>query len=86
MAVCRLAILDYKFNDNLGGYDANDLKDCVAFAQWQLRLGFKVGFDGQDWRGFINWAKRKLKRIGRVNKDKKIPAHPRVKNVSPKIN
>lgn len=61
MAVCRLAILSYRDNVNYGGYDRCDIIDCIAFARQQLEEGITVGFDGQDWRGFIKWATHKLK-------------------------
>lgn len=69
MAVCRLAILSYSLNEDLGGYDIQDLEDCIAFARWSLGLGIKTGFDGQDWRSFINWAKRKLAYYNKESKD-----------------
>jgi len=60
MAVCRLAILSYRDRKDYGGYDKGDLLDCIQFAKWQLEKGIKIGFDGQDWQGFIRWAKSKL--------------------------
>jgi len=63
MAVCRLAILDYRDKSNCGGYDAQDLQDCINFAEWELEQGIKIGFDGQDWHGFIKWGKQKLEEI-----------------------
>ena len=63
MAVCRLAIMSYRDNDDLGGYDQGDLKDCIAFAHCELEYGHEAGFDGQDWRGFIKWAKHKIKQM-----------------------
>ena len=61
VAVCRLAILSYRDKKDYGGYDANDLNDCIAFARYELVWGNKFGFDGQDWGGFIKWAEKKLK-------------------------
>ena len=61
MAVCRLAIMSFNENTDLGGYDIGDLKDCIQFGQWQLEMGKKTGFDGQDWRLFVKWAKHKVK-------------------------
>ena len=61
MAVCRLAIISFKNNHDIGGYSIYDLKDCIAFGQWQLELGIPIGFDGQDWKMFITWAKHKIK-------------------------
>ena len=66
MAVCRLALLSYRDNIDLGGYSIYDLKDCIAFAQWQLEMGIETGFDGQDWRGFTKWAKHKIKALERL--------------------
>jgi hypothetical protein len=63
MAVCRLAILSFIRNEDLGGYDIHDLKDCIAFGQDQLELGITTGFDGQDWKCFIKWAKHKIKEM-----------------------
>jgi hypothetical protein len=63
MAVCKLAIHSFIYNEDLGGYDIHDLKDCIAFGQWELDLGHKIGFDGQDWRCFIKWAKHKIKEV-----------------------
>jgi len=62
MAVCRLAILSYRDNTDYGGYDDYDLRHCIMFAQGELERGQAIGFDGQDWRGFIKWAKHKLKK------------------------
>lgn len=67
MAVCRLAMLSYKDNQDCGGYDEGDLLDCIQFAEWQLELGIKTGFDGQDWKGFIKWAKSKLLNLNRCS-------------------
>ena len=63
MAVCRLAILSYRDKADYGGYDKGDLKDCIHFAEWCLELGEKIGFDGQDWAGFIKWAQGKLQSL-----------------------
>ena len=60
MAVCRLAILSYRDKTNYGGYDAQDINDCIDFAEWNLELGIQTGFDGQDWQGFIEWANQQL--------------------------
>lgn len=60
MAVCRLAILSYRDGNDLGNYDICDLQDCINFAEWQLELGVETGFDGQDWCGFIKWAKSRI--------------------------
>ena len=65
MAVCRLAIMSFVYNEDLHGYDIGDLKDCIAFGQWQLELGEKTGFNGQNWRSFIKWAKHKIKELSR---------------------
>jgi len=65
MAVCRLAILSFVFNEDIGGYDIGDLKDCIAFGQYELEYGHMIGFDGQDWRCFIKWAKHKIKSLQR---------------------
>lgn len=63
MAVCRLALMSFRDNTDYGGYDAYDLKDCIAFAQWMLELGkdsFSHDTDIQC-RPFIKWAKHKIK-------------------------
>lgn len=66
MAVCKLAIQSFIYNEDLGGYDIGDLKDCIAFGQWELKLGHKTGFYGQDWRAFIKWARHKIKTLTKV--------------------
>ena len=61
MAVCKLAIQSFIFNEEIGGYDLHDLHDCIAFGQWEIELGHEVGFYGQNWKCFIKWAKHKIK-------------------------
>lgn len=65
MAVCRLAILSFVRNEDLGGYSIGDLQDCIGFAQGSLEYGIEKGFDGQDWRMFIKWAKHKIKALAK---------------------
>ena len=64
MAVCKLAILTFIYNEDLGGYDIGDLEDCIAFGQWEIELGHTIGFYGQDWKLFIKWAKHKINQLG----------------------
>jgi len=62
MAVCKLAVLSFKHNEDLGGYSIGDLKDCIGMAQENLRNGLDhVAYVPVDIKCFIKWAKHKIK-------------------------
>ena len=63
MAVCKLAVLDYYYKENNGGYDVGDLRDCIAQAQHNIKLGINhlKYVDIDDLKCFIKWAKYKIK-------------------------
>ena len=62
MAVCKLAVLDFYYNENEGGYSIGDLKDCIDQAQQNIRLGVDhLKYVSVDLKCFIKWAKHKIK-------------------------
>jgi len=67
MAVCKLAVLSFKYNEDIGGYSIYDLRDCIEMARWNLECGLDhVAYVQVDLKCFIKWAKHKIKVIQRL--------------------
>jgi len=62
MAVCKLAVLSFYYNEDIGGYDIGDLYDCIAMAQGNLKYGINhLAYVDVDLKSFIKWAKHKIR-------------------------
>ncbi len=66
MAVCKLAVLDFYYQEHEGGYSIGDLEDCIAMARWNIELGLShLKYVEIDLPLFIRWAKHKIKELQR---------------------
>ena len=64
MAVCKLAVLDYYYRENEGGYSIGDLQDCIGQARENIELRVNhLKYVTVDLDCFIKWAKHKIKEI-----------------------
>ena len=66
MAVCKLAVLDFYYQEHNGGYDTQDLEDCISMARWNMEEGeTHLKYVEIDLPLFIRWAKHKIKEFKR---------------------
>jgi hypothetical protein len=58
-----------------GGYDEQDLKAGIEFAEWQLEEGYTTEYMyGYDLKKFVKWAKKKLLEYGGKTNGEKVKA------------
>ena len=63
MAVCKLAVISFVDNEDIGGYSRGDLLDCISQAQSNLEYGLNhLKYIPVDLKSFICWAKHKIKK------------------------
>lgn len=69
MAVCKLAIISYSQNEDIGGYSIFDLQDCIAMARWNKECGLDhiAYVRVENFDHFIKWAKHRIKIMKRGN-------------------
>lgn len=68
MAVCKLAVLTYRYREEVGGYSIGDLRDCIDQARLNKEWGLDhIAYVRIDSLGnFIRWAKHKIKVMKRL--------------------
>ena len=62
MAVCKLAVITFADNYDIGGYSIGDLHDCIAMGRANIECGYDhIAYVKVDIPCFIKWAKHKIK-------------------------